>query len=37
MKIADIVALQGHTVGLDWHIACKLEKVLVRTQSPSVK
>jgi hypothetical protein len=23
-KIADIVALQEHTVGLDWHIACKL-------------
>ena len=23
--------------GLDWHIACKLQKVHVRTQSPSVK
>ena len=22
---------------LDWHIACKLQKVHVRTQSPSVK
>ena len=23
-KIANVVALQGHTVGLDWHVACNL-------------
>jgi len=27
-KIADIVALQGHTVGVEWHVACKLQIVM---------
>jgi hypothetical protein len=27
------VALKGHNVDSDWHIACKLQRVHVRTQS----
>ena len=33
---ADIVAPQVHTASCDWQEACNLQKVHVRTQSPSV-
>jgi hypothetical protein len=36
-KSVEIVALHGDGVGTVWQIACKLQKVHVRTQKPPVK